>query len=110
MAEIRRPLSAVERWYWLSDQFSALNVISRVRVHGRLSIDDLRRGLDALQARHPLLRGGGGGPRGGGGGGPPPPPPGGHGQGTGMRWVRSIRRVPGVQGVPPSGSGQAKTR
>lgn len=44
MAEIRRPLSAVERWYWLSDQFSALNVISRVRVHGRLSIDDLRRG------------------------------------------------------------------
>lgn len=27
-----------------------------------------------------------------------------------MRWVRSIRRVPGVQGVPPSGSGQAKTR
>ncbi|MBI8849337.1 hypothetical protein JEZ83_17735, partial [Pseudomonas aeruginosa] len=69
MAEIRRPLSAVERWYWLSDQFSALNVISRVRVHGRLSIDDLRRGLDALQARHPLLRarvepGGGGGARG----------------------------------------------
>ncbi|MGI1072852.1 hypothetical protein ACRCQW_33480, partial [Pseudomonas aeruginosa] len=63
MAEIRRPLSAVERWYWLSDQFSALNVISRVRVHGRLSIDDLRRGLDALQARHPLLRGGGGGGR-----------------------------------------------
>lgn len=56
MAEIRRPLSAVERWYWLSDQFSALNVISRVRVHGQLSIDDLRRGLDALQARHPLLR------------------------------------------------------
>ncbi|HHM6191963.1 TPA: hypothetical protein ACRNLN_001639, partial [Pseudomonas aeruginosa] len=52
MAEIRRPLSAVERWYWLSDQFSALNVISRVRVHGRLPIDDLRRGLDALQARH----------------------------------------------------------
>ncbi|MBH9247408.1 hypothetical protein I5K69_19185, partial [Pseudomonas aeruginosa] len=74
MAEIRRPLSAVERWYWLSDQFSALNVISRVRVHGRLSIDDLRRGLDALQARHPLLRGGGAA-RGGGAPGPAPPPP-----------------------------------
>ncbi|MBH9369521.1 hypothetical protein I5K79_27310, partial [Pseudomonas aeruginosa] len=69
MAEIRRPLSAVERWYWLSDQFSALNVISRVRVHGRLSIDDLRRGLAALQARHPLLRGGGGAAGGGGGAG-----------------------------------------
>ncbi|MDN3929378.1 hypothetical protein QCC12_30820, partial [Pseudomonas aeruginosa] len=89
MAEIRRPLSAVERWYWLSDQFSALNVISRVRVHGRLSIDDLRRGLDALQARHPLLRGGGGGPGGGGGGGGgggrggAPPPRGGGGGGAG---------------------------
>ncbi|MBH9412245.1 hypothetical protein I5K85_29785, partial [Pseudomonas aeruginosa] len=77
MAEIRRPLSAVERWYWLSDQFSALNVISRVRVHGRLSIDDLRRGLDALQARHPLLRArlapaAGRGPRGVPGGRPLP--------------------------------------
>ncbi|MBH8846513.1 hypothetical protein I5J94_29675, partial [Pseudomonas aeruginosa] len=86
MAEIRRPLSAVERWYWLSDQFSALNVISRVRVHGRLSIDDLRRGLDALQARHPLLRGGGGAPGragapAGGAPGRPPPAPGGGGGG-----------------------------
>ncbi|MBG4717515.1 hypothetical protein GHW02_31540, partial [Pseudomonas aeruginosa] len=88
MAEIRRPLSAVERWYWLSDQFSALNVISRVRVHGRLSIDDLRRGLDALQARHPLLRGGGApggaaGRRGGGAGRGPPPARGGRGGGAG---------------------------
>ncbi|RTB30568.1 hypothetical protein EJ655_30985 [Pseudomonas aeruginosa] len=87
MAEIRRPLSAVERWYWLSDQFSALNVISRVRVHGRLSIDDLRRGLDALQARHPLLRARGGAPaRGGhprGGRGRAPPPPAGGGAGGG---------------------------
>ncbi|MFP7771034.1 hypothetical protein ACLHT0_19630, partial [Pseudomonas aeruginosa] len=86
MAEIRRPLSAVERWYWLSDQFSALNVISRVRVHGRLSIDDLRRGLDALQARHPLLRarvappGRGATPR-GAGGRPPPRRAGGGGGG-----------------------------
>ncbi|MCV6283779.1 hypothetical protein OFL26_02570, partial [Pseudomonas aeruginosa] len=89
MAEIRRPLSAVERWYWLSDQFSALNVISRVRVHGRLSIDDLRRGLDALQARHPLLRARieqpdrgatRGGPR-ARGPAPPPRPPGGGGGG-----------------------------
>lgn len=33
------------------------------------------------------------------------PPEAGHGQGTGMRWVRSTRRVPGVQGVPPAGVG-----
>lgn len=56
MAEVRRPLSAVERWYWLCDRFSPLNVISRVRVRGALPPDALRRGLDALQARHPLLR------------------------------------------------------
>jgi len=56
MAEIRRPLSAVERWYWLCDQFSTLNVISRVRVRGELPLEALRRGLNLLQARHPLLR------------------------------------------------------
>ncbi|GAA3737443.1 condensation domain-containing protein [Salinactinospora qingdaonensis] len=56
MTEIDRPLSGVERWYWLCDQFSPLNVIARVRVHGALSPEAMRRGLDALQARHPLLR------------------------------------------------------
>jgi Condensation domain len=56
VSEISRPLSAVERWYWVSDQYSPLNVISRVQIHGALSVDALRRGLDALQARHPLLR------------------------------------------------------
>lgn len=56
MTEINRPLSAVERWYWLCDQFSTLNVISRVRVRGELRIEELRHGLDRLQARHPLLR------------------------------------------------------
>ncbi|WP_233097199.1 condensation domain-containing protein [Pseudomonas sp. MF6755] len=56
MTQVNRPLSAVERWYWLCDQFSVLNVISRVRVRGDVQLDDLRRGLDELQARHPLLR------------------------------------------------------
>ncbi len=56
LAEICRPLSSVERWYWLSDQFSALNVISRVRVRGNIEMTALRRGLEKLQARHPLLR------------------------------------------------------
>ncbi len=55
-SEVRRPLSAVERWYWLCDQLSTLNVISRVRVRGALTEAALRRGLAALQARHALLR------------------------------------------------------
>ncbi|WNV85395.1 phthiocerol/phthiodiolone dimycocerosyl transferase family protein [Umezawaea sp. Da 62-37] len=56
MATPIRPLSPVERWYWLCDQLSTLNVVSRTRVRGELSAEALRRGLDALQARHPLLR------------------------------------------------------
>lgn len=56
MSKINRPLSAVERWYWFADLFSPLNVIGRVRVKGDLPIEALRRGLDDLQARHPLLR------------------------------------------------------
>lgn len=51
-----RALSPVERWYWICDQFSTLNVISRVRVQGELSEAALRGALDAVQARHPLLR------------------------------------------------------
>jgi hypothetical protein len=53
---VRRPLSPVERWYWIADQVSPLNVIARVRVIGRLERDLLRAALDALQVRHPLLR------------------------------------------------------
>jgi hypothetical protein len=56
MATPIRPLSPVERWYWMCDQLSTLNVISRTRVRGELSADVLRRGLDAVQARHPFLR------------------------------------------------------
>ncbi|AOM41427.1 phthiocerol/phthiodiolone dimycocerosyl transferase family protein [Xenorhabdus hominickii] len=56
MPNIHRPLSAVERWYWICDQFSTLNVISRVRVYGELCYETLRYALDELQARHPLLR------------------------------------------------------
>jgi hypothetical protein len=56
MATPIRPLSPVERWYWMCDQLSTLNVISRTRVRGDLPADVLRRGLDAVQARHPFLR------------------------------------------------------
>jgi hypothetical protein len=53
---VRRPLSPLERWYWIADQVSPLNVIARARVHGHLPVPLLRQALDHLQARHPLLR------------------------------------------------------
>ncbi|MVO88706.1 hypothetical protein GPA10_29100 [Streptomyces sp. p1417] len=53
---VRRALSPLERWYWIADQISPLNVIGRVRVHGPLSATALRAALTELQGRHPLLR------------------------------------------------------
>ncbi|MEV0603331.1 short-chain dehydrogenase [Streptomyces sp. NPDC050315] len=51
-----RPLSPLERWYWICDQRSPLNVLSHARVYGPLPEELLAQGLDALQRRHPLLR------------------------------------------------------
>lgn len=51
-----RPLSPVEKWYWICDQLSPLNVVARVRVEGDLPVGLLRDALDRLQDRHPLLR------------------------------------------------------
>ncbi|WNV88896.1 phthiocerol/phthiodiolone dimycocerosyl transferase family protein [Umezawaea sp. Da 62-37] len=56
MTEVNRPLSPVERWYWIADRLSPLNVVARVRVRGPLAPRAIRAGLDALQLRHPLLR------------------------------------------------------
>ncbi|GAA2242833.1 condensation domain-containing protein [Streptomyces amakusaensis] len=53
---LRRELSPLERWYWIADQISPLNVIGRVRLHGPVSRSSLRSALNLLQARHPLLR------------------------------------------------------
>ncbi|WP_051854694.1 FAD-dependent monooxygenase [Streptomyces sp. NRRL B-1347] len=54
--QVRRELSPLERWYWIADQASPLSGVVRARVHGTLPVALLRRALDALQARHPLLR------------------------------------------------------
>ncbi|MFC0861584.1 condensation domain-containing protein [Sphaerimonospora cavernae] len=51
-----RALSPAERWYWIIDQLSTLNVCARVRVEGELSTEALTEALRALQARQPLLR------------------------------------------------------
>jgi len=50
-----RPLSPLERWHWVADRISPLHVIARARVYGALPIPLLRRALDELQDRHPLL-------------------------------------------------------
>ncbi|MET8681401.1 condensation domain-containing protein [Streptomyces sp. NPDC004647] len=54
--EACRPLSPLERWYWVCDQISPLNVIAHVRVYGPLPEELLAQALDALQRRHPMLR------------------------------------------------------
>ncbi|WP_307822020.1 FAD-dependent monooxygenase [Streptomyces coffeae] len=53
---VRRNLSPLERWYWIADRTSPLNGVIRTRVHGHLELPLLRRALDILQSRHPLLR------------------------------------------------------
>ena len=54
--EVRRPLSPVERWYWIADQISPLNVIARVRLTGHVPEGVLERAAADLAAEHPLLR------------------------------------------------------
>ncbi|MGL5865739.1 MAG: phthiocerol/phthiodiolone dimycocerosyl transferase family protein [Dermatophilaceae bacterium] len=64
---VRRPLGPMERWYWICDRISALNVIARVRVDGPCRPADLVRATARLAAEHPLLavtvQAGPGGPR-----------------------------------------------
>jgi len=54
--EVRRPLSPAERWYWITDQISPLNVVARVRLTGHVPQGLLQRAADNLAAEHPLLR------------------------------------------------------
>jgi len=55
-AGVHRPLGPVERWFWIADQVSPLNVIARVRLTGRLEPDALERAVAALATDHPVLR------------------------------------------------------
>lgn len=55
-AASQRPLCPLERWYWVFDQISSLNVIARCHVQGELSDEALQHALRAIQIRHPLLR------------------------------------------------------
>ncbi len=56
MGEVRRALSPMERWYWVCDQISPLNVVARVHVRGACTRRDLERAAAVLAGEHPLLR------------------------------------------------------
>ncbi len=51
-----RPLTDVERAAWLIDQVSPLKFVTVAHVAGDVTPAALRQALDAVQARHPLLR------------------------------------------------------
>jgi hypothetical protein len=55
-SQVRRRLSPMERWYWICDQISPLNVIARVHIAGVCAAEDLERASAQLAAEHPLLR------------------------------------------------------
>lgn len=46
----------MERWYWICDQISPLNVIARVHIAGTCEPEDLERASAMLAQEHPLLR------------------------------------------------------
>ena len=54
--EVRRPLRPAERWYWILDQISPLNVIARVRLAGHVPDGLLERAAANLAAEYPKLR------------------------------------------------------
>lgn len=53
---LQRPLSPVERWYWIADQISPLNGVVRVRLHGSMEPGLLEAAAAALAAEYPVLR------------------------------------------------------
>jgi hypothetical protein len=52
--ETRAP-GAREKAYWILDQVAPVHFVMMGEISGELTAPDLRRALDALQQRHPLL-------------------------------------------------------
>jgi NRPS condensation-like uncharacterized protein len=50
-----RPLGSVEKVFWLLDQVSQVHFVMAVELEGYLTADELRKGLNAVQERHPLF-------------------------------------------------------
>jgi Condensation domain len=54
--EVNRRLSPMEKYLWVVDRVCRINFIMHARVRGELNEEIMRMALDAIQARHPLLR------------------------------------------------------
>jgi Phthiocerol/phthiodiolone dimycocerosyl transferase C-terminus/Condensation domain len=54
--EVNRRLSPMEKYFWILDRVCRTNFIMHARVRGVLNEKIMRRALNAIQARHPLLR------------------------------------------------------
>jgi NRPS condensation-like uncharacterized protein len=52
---INRPLGALEKNFWLTDQTSPTHFVSTAEISGSISVQQWRTALDALQQRHPLF-------------------------------------------------------
>jgi hypothetical protein len=50
-----RPLGAMEEIFWLFDQNTPVHFALAAEVQGRITVEEWRAALDALQRRHPLL-------------------------------------------------------
>ncbi|KSV63471.1 hypothetical protein N185_36105 [Sinorhizobium sp. GW3] len=55
-ANYLRPLGAVERYFWLSDQNSPKHFCMTVQISGETKVERWREALEQVRARHPLLR------------------------------------------------------
>lgn len=53
---LERKLSPSEKWLWVIDQECRINFLMHAHVTGPINENVLRLSLDAIQARHPLLR------------------------------------------------------
>ncbi|BCB74898.1 hypothetical protein Pflav_013080 [Phytohabitans flavus] len=54
--KVRRPLSPVERWLWISHQISPMNGFAWVQVRGKICPEQLAWAAAAVVAEQPLLR------------------------------------------------------
>jgi len=53
--DFARPLGALERFFWLTDQNRPVHFAMAAHVEGRTTLPGWRAALDAVQGRHPLL-------------------------------------------------------